>query len=542
MTDINDRLLLRAVPFDQFIGNTPTMWGPLATRTFPWYPDETEFQIGSELNLWFSDKGFISASGDSPSNTPMAPVLNPAINYTARLFSGFEPDGQGRATLGDIVFQNDDMGVDNLTSFFWDGREVELLAGQLGDTLASFTTVFKGTVSSIRWNDSQISLTLRDTGARFDVPLDRGVYAGTGGGEGDSGLTDTLRPYCAGQVRNITPVLVENSTLLYQVHDGQIQAINDVRDRGISLTPATTADYGTLAALLAATSGSSGDDIEPGEFATCIAEGYFRLGVEADGLVTADVQGDKSGGTYVSKTADIIERIVKTRMGLTLNLAASDINSTAFSNLNTAQPAVIGYFVGTEEKPVKVILNEIMTSIGGFWYFNRDGEMIVDRLISPASSTLTIESSRVSSIRREPYPPATYKRRLGYKKVWTVQSEENLAAGVSAANKQLFSNEWRFSEFENDEVKVRHILARDVTTFSLFDSSTDADTEVNRLQILYGVRRDIYRVTVQDIFNQVFAGDTITLKYPRFELSGGKDFVIIGMTERQDSTILELWG
>ncbi|MGH2173878.1 hypothetical protein ACQ1Z4_14290, partial [Enterococcus faecalis] len=86
-----------------------------------------------------------------------------------------------------------------------------------------------------------------------------------------------------GSPQNISPVLLVPASLIYQAHDGAMQSIDAVYDRGAPLTGAgDVADYAALAAA----------SVSSGQFKTCLALGLFKLGSAAAGTVTADVKGD----------------------------------------------------------------------------------------------------------------------------------------------------------------------------------------------------------------------------------------------------------
>jgi len=102
----------------------------------------------------------------------------------------------------------------------------------------------------------------------------------------------------------------------------------------------------------------------------------------------------------------------------------------------------------------------------------------------------------------------------------------------------------RFKSAEDASVKTRQSLAVEREVRAFFDGSADAASEATRQQSLFGAERDIYRVIVRGHQFKRALGETVTLKYPRFGLSAGKDYIVIGLREdtRLKTTELVLWG
>src|SRR5262245_39679992 len=81
------------------------------------------------------------------------------------------------------------------------------------------------------------------------------------------------KPFVVGSVLNVEPVLVDPFRLVYQLHDGALQAISAVRDGGVPLT--FFGDYPDSRWLW-----DGAVPIPPGHYATCLAEGCVMLGVD----------------------------------------------------------------------------------------------------------------------------------------------------------------------------------------------------------------------------------------------------------------------
>ena len=159
--------------------------------------------------------------------------------------------------------------------------------------LADFHVVFSGLIAEARLNpDGELSLRVGDIATRLDRPMQERTYLGTGGRQGDKEIAGQPLPLNYGWNRNAQPTLVDKLLGIYQVHDGEVLSIL-AKDRGQPLsnlnTAADLATYEELAALRV--EGEPDPQLLSGQFATCRAEGYFRLGGAAS-IVTCDLEGD----------------------------------------------------------------------------------------------------------------------------------------------------------------------------------------------------------------------------------------------------------
>lgn len=497
-----------------------------ATRELPQLPGMTTAQAwpgsptidvtGGETDVHLADRDYRTEPDDAPQNVLFAGRLQPALTRSLVLWDAgqAEPAGNSRASVGDIVIANGDGDYDDLIDYGWDGRSVEVLTGEHDDAIADFTTVLVGTVDRIRFDPGAITLRNRDPGAVMDEPLERSRYAGTGGAEGDSDLENVSRPYLAGRCRNVTPVVVSRADNLFQFHDGPLKAIDTLRDRGIALTLA--GDYASVAELLAASTGAdgSGADIEASEYATCLAQGCARAGTDPTGLVTGDAEGDNANG-YVSTTATIVRQIVTSRIGAFSLRDPEDLDTATFTALDTDQPGTVGLYVREEGATLRQALATLLAPVGGWWYLTRAGLFAVGHLKAPDSPSATLTDRHILRLERLDMPMPSWRRRLGWRRAWTVQSEEDLAGAVPDGDKQFLSNEYRYAEDSDSAIKGKHRYAREVVLATLFDDEADASAETARQQALHSPDRDRYRVTLSAKLYEYYVNQVLALKYLR---------------------------
>jgi hypothetical protein len=171
-------------------------------------------------------------------------------------------------------------------------------------------------------------------------------------------------PLCYGLRYNITPVVLSASLLMYQVHEGAIKRIIEVRDGGI-----------------------------PIQFAADLANGKFTLLSKPVGQITCDVEGALLEGVYVEGTGRIFRCIALTKSDLT----NSDIDYTSLSSFVDLCTQSVGIYISTRRNTLDV-LDELMKSVGGFYTPNRKGQLIFGRMDTPATYALPKNSNSVKVV------------------------------------------------------------------------------------------------------------------------------------------------
>ncbi|WP_339863175.1 hypothetical protein [Paremcibacter congregatus] len=93
-------------------------------------------------------------------------------------------------------------------------------------------------------------------------------------------------------------------------------------------------------------------------------------------------------------------------------------------------------------------------------------------------------------------------------------------------------------------VKTLSLGARDVEVVSALYNDADATAENARQFTLMKQSRDLFQVPVLSMNGQFQVGQTITIKYDRFGLQAGKDYLITGVSEDfgRGQTTLTVWG
>lgn len=492
--------------------------------------------LSREFRIFSATKEFTTLPTDTLSTQPFYGTLVQPVSFKRSLL-GTDVIGSFTAGTGELDLANADGGYDFLIQgLAIDGRSIVVKVGRENESYNSFYTVFSGTASDWSVEEDFVKISLIDNSYKLSVTVQPNLYGGTGGIDGGSDLVGKRKPRAFGYVNNVTPPLVVPSSLLYQVNDGPVQAITAVYDRGSALTLNT--DYATSALLLAAT-------IPAGNYATCLAQGYFRLNSTPVGTITADVSGDKTGGTFVSASSDIVRRIISTTGAIG---DPSGLYLPSFTTVLAAQPAPVGYWVAPDSTDtIADVLAHVMGGVGGWAGFRRSGELEVGIFYSTNGTIPNVIYDRtdIFSISRDPLPtslsPPPYRFRCAYQHNWTVQTD--IAGSVGATRTSFLAQADRYAEAVNTNVLINHPFAVDRNPIqSYFLNQSDAQAEATRLLALYSSSAALYRFKVGNSAFALDLGDIVNITYPRWDLMVGKNLRVVEMTEDAQNNTIELVG
>jgi len=479
---------------------------------------------GAVVTKYVATAGFVTGPAETPANTYFEGRLTRDLTFRRSMFKPGQLGGRSLPDMGDLRVMN--MGeIDDWRNLHWDGRAVVIKAGLKGSAYADFQIIFDGVSGSLVSAKDGYVLDLRDKQSLLDKLLQDTLYAGTGGNEGGDDLKDKPKPVAFGECLNITPVRVDSSSNVYDVHDGQIEAVTAVYDNGKLLTLTTN-------------------------YTVDLVNGRITLTASPTGLITADIKGSKTSGAYVSTVADIVERLVTDFGGL----VPADLDAASFTALNSAAPAAIGYYSRTAATGLLDLLDDICDTVGAFYTFNRAGLLMVGQVVEPAvTADFEIDTADMldNSLNVVSFGPVHWRRRIDYGRAWTVQLSDVLDATATDAYKDFVGEEYRRVSASDADIKLDGVgkggqpNALDPNPRpGLLVDKTEAETEVARQFDLYKVARDVVGVVVK---TQVLAhdlGETCRVSHSRFGLSTGQNFLVVELVEHiaQSEVELTMWG
>lgn len=456
--------------------------------------DSTGTQVGTQ---YFSNKPFGTTSTDTPANTLYEACINGGVTFTESL----DLDGKAALGFGDIQLDNTEGVRDYLLTWIWANKSVKVYIGDASWTRNDFYQIFSGYVADIdSKNRNTVNLILVDRLQQLNVAVSEVLMGGTGT------TKDQLKPLCFGECFNVTPIVVNSSTLTYQVHNGPIDEIIEVRDNGAVVQFQTTVVGG-------------------------VSLGTFQLLATPFGTVTASVRGAKPNGTtYNSKIGAIISDLLQ-NYGKTVN--ASDINTTSFSDFdsNTSSQADVGLYLQNRENILDVC-QQLASSVGGYLTTGIDGkfklvQLKTDMADGTQTYSATYQDMEERSLSISQKIPVQGAIKLGYSKNWTVQTS-GLASGLLPNVTSIFSKDFNIVYSKNTTVLTRYAQsAEPVLKETLLLTTSKAEYEANRLLNIYSTPRFIYTANYYPHMLLCELGDTMKLTHNRFGLANGKIGTIV---------------
>jgi hypothetical protein len=411
---------------------------------------------------YVSDGGYLTDEFDSiPDRAWPARIVG---FQWRRSFLGANIGGESSVRSARITIDNTDAtpwrGILNGEAV--DDRQQDVWFGDPSFRSNQLIRIFSGTGSGFeRGRLDEVVIGLKGLDAVFDQPMQTNTYAGTGDQEGGADLEGKDKVIALGGViKHVPPPRLTNLNV-YDLHndvDGngaQIQSVDAVYDRGVELARADSGngagDFDTYADLKNATTGNqgSGADIESGEFATCLAEGFLRLGTEADGQLTVDMKGGHFFGDGFQALPGEMARVVTQHY---TGLSGGKVNLADFDNLNTDWPYNLGRWIGPEGATRRQIMDEIAQSVFGYWGSNSLGVIQIAEVRKPTGSLTgerTFTEKDLTSVARAAKPsdidPAVDRVTVGYRRSYTVQTSD-LDANITDATRDFIQQRWRTLE------------------------------------------------------------------------------------------------
>lgn len=483
--------------------------------------EETEGEV-AQIEVRVASADIITRPTDTPSSTPFYDGLIQPLSFRRSIMTGDGFGGLIRAS-GEATIDNTRGDFDYLMPLYtMDGTEVELRYGRRADPYNFYYQMMRGFAGVHNVGRRVLRVPISDLSRRLDMPISDVSYAGTGGVEGGKDLLGKRKPIALGWCENVTPTTLDESLLLYQVHNGQVEDISAVYANGLPLTYDT--DYADSAALVSAS-------VSSGQYATCLAEGMFKIGNRDDELITADVQGANDGG-FSSTVGEIVRRIA-------IMAGVSSFDELAFAAFEVDHGYEAGRYFAHGHT---VTFAEAMSLVAGFGvYFGhrRDGLFTIGLMKAAGSPSLRIKTIDIlddGGVDREPLPdalnPAPWIWRVPWGRNNTVQNGPSVAGAVSSARKTWLAEEERLAVAENPARKAHDPFPRDRSpVHGSLRNEADALAYAQHLLALYGVTRSLYRVPIDQRGFGLDLNKSIRVTHNRIDLTEGRTLSIVDIDE-----------
>jgi len=442
---------------------------------------------GVPTTLYLATVGYTTGAGDSPANTPYLGICANGIQYS----EGLSLTGEASLSVGDIELHNYGGARDAWLTYVWAGTRVKAWLGDVSWTRADFRQVFDGVVANIDSKSREtLNLKVRDKLARLNAAATEHKLGG------DSTNKDAIIPLAFGEVPNISPLLIEPTTLTYQVHDGAVESIFEVRDNGL-----------------------------PVEITAAPGAGTFRLNQAPAGAITATIEGDKAP-TYNRTVASVIRRLVTGFGKSTDRFTADEIDAANFAAFDAAHPQPVGLFIG-DRTNVLAACQQLAGSLGAQLAPSATGQLRLLQIALPPAATIDVTPAMMTekSLRIVQRPDVVAAVKLGFCRNWTPQ--DNLQTALPAEHRDLFATEWLTETAVDAAVQaLYHREVDPVQKDTALLRRVDAGVEAKRQLELWNEQRTVYEFEGLAPCLPLQLGDGVKLYNSRFGLAGAPGVVI----------------
>jgi len=491
---------------------------------------------------------------------------------------------RGAMAIGNttIVLRNEDGALDGLRNYSFDGLPVAVDQWDFegGEPLTAAPGHLSAThvAEQVLVHLDRVEIVCRSGRHNWDVPLLTARYAGTNVGSPLAGIEGTAddiggtpKPRCLGIVRNVAPVMVNTTRLIYQVdgYDGFNTGFTiGVYDKRASL--ARGADYASQAAMETTAPAA-------GQFRVWPAGGCFRLGSTPVGQVTCDVNNPSRHPVTGVPIASPSARLYDVAAALLYQVTGEQMT---LKYLTTAVSTLTGGIYFRDEISLLTALEQV---VGGFLGYmmtavplgDGDGTApapYIGQLHAPGamlpwtrqvSAVQIDESVALEGVRLVPVVPEGSERGLPVYRVvmrhdrnYTVMTEMDLAGVVATSVIERCKTPWRVTAREDAATLTKWPEALETTIDTALLNVTFLDLEV--LALLGGERRMYqltgvpgYAIRSQAQFSggakpvaAFHAGCEVVLTLPRADMGAGKTFLAtrVAFDFDSDTYSMTLWG
>lgn len=528
---------------------------------------------GSTQTFLFSTQGFSTGAADTPSNTKVKPFLSNPGSLKRDLFSEARVTGAIKPNYGNIVLRNPVQTkggsgeLDAWVDYGLAGTRIKCYWGVPGDAYpGSWKLVYIAYCHSFLADVNELVFRLRDQLQLLDNPVAAEGFLGSGGLEGNGGISKP-KQWVSGDPGFITPILVDYAKQIYLVQVNgcfnpdfyltNATPINsfDVFEGGVEIDRAQP-NY-TSAADILANSPTAGtvryffgpaNPLMAGWFDGPV---YFRLGSPPANDLRVYAQGVPTskdmlawGSAFGSYTADLLAvraGVPRTSISsgsafLPVSYVLVDDATSYLSVLSDAALAYQGFFGFTRLDTFK---SGYLCSPedDGFYYgvTSSAGLSVWPPAAQPTTSLHTFNTDQVKDFKREPVSGMEVP-------IWSVQVSagktwpSKILAGASNEMKDYLARDPFWATVKGYSAST--ILANPGAAAAVVEiqgrvlqNSFGTRMWLERYFVLYGGRRHFYTFSVPmtDALLDLELHDVVTLQGPRYGLSSGKKFRIVGL-------------
>lgn len=404
-------------------------------------------------------------------------------------------NAEASLAVGDIEIYNIGGAVDAWLDLIWVNEPIQVWAGDVRWARSDFRQIFNGYVADISSKSrDRLNLSLRDKFQGLNSPITEAKLGGA------TPNKDALLPLCFGECHNITPLLTNPVTLEYQVHDGPVESIFEVRDNGIPVA-ATISN----------------------------ATGKFTLSVPPVGAITCSVQGDKPAGVYSDTISKLIQRIVTGYGKASQRFTGADLDAANLAAFEATHTQAVGLYVPARVNVIEAC-RQLASSVGAQMIPSRAGLLRLIQITFPGVAANEIRRTNQidSSISIAGRTSVVAAVKVAYCRNWTVQA--GLQSAIPAQHLGLYGEDLLTVTATDGAVQAAYSLnlepvQRDTCLLIGSEAQAEADRE---LQIRKQVRTT-YRFEGPPSMMLLELGEARKLFSNRFGLAAGKVGVVTSL-------------
>lgn len=477
--------------------------------------------------LRFSNFGYVdNFTGIS---YPKLLMKNGGAIFSTYAFSQGATFGKSSIGAGQISLANINRKLDYLRTH--DFREVRIfMLKDKQQALSNAVRIATHEVLASQLTWGELKLEIVDKLAKINKPPQSSTYLGNNinafSTEGNLQIAGRVKPVLIGKVGWFEPTLVNSSSLLYIINHTaagtpkSIKSVDGVRDNGIALS--FFQNYATINAMVTAQQGGS---IPAGKYATCLSAGAFCLNSMPAGAVTC------SATEAISNTpTECVQRLLVDYAGF---------NLLDFEGNANIENVVVGKYIDSNEVMLNIV-EYLLSGVNGWLIPTINNKYRFGKLRNPTGeiSLASFGENKIfrsdnGGISRIPFNDVTggipiHKIIVKYQYFARALSAGDVAGGVSVAERQELSQEWRSVSTEDNAILAQYKKSEPLTLETGLFNQAEALSFANSQFILRSQWRDLYVVDLELGDNQLNIGDIIEIKVGGFDLHLGKKFIILG--------------
>ena len=444
---------------------------------------EASYNDGTEKVMYLSNFGYVTSGTDSPANVSYKPAIKGGLDISASIGGS----GESSISWGDIEIDNTEKRHDAWLNYIWKNKNISVYLGDPTWIRSEFRLIFSGKIEDLLSQDRvSLNLVIRDKLNALNTSMTEAVLGGT------TSNKNAVLPLCFGECHNIEPLLIDPVALRYQVHNGIIERIIEVRDNGV-----------------------------PVPYTANLTNGTFVLSNSPIGTITCSVQGAKFGGVYYNDIGNLVKNIVKT-YGKS-PVTDSDIDLSNFSTFITNHPQPVGIYLSDKANVLEVI-SELTKSVNATLIATPLGLLQLQKIDLPSLTfsheiyPFDMKEMTFQISNKEDVSAAVT---LNYCKNYTVQ--ENLQTGLPPEHLSMFAKEWFEAKDSDLSISSAYTLTTEVQKEdTLLLVTTDAQAESTRRLNLRKVQRYVYSFESDLSLLLVGLGNYVKITQSRYGFESGR--------------------